>query len=151
MSSQAYQSNSSTLLSSGATAQTSFTSTSAASTPQTINVFQLSQDARDPAQFLHLLLSQTHYLYLPDSATTFMEWWQTTSYTVAMTQGKPKHHNPVWQLTSQTSEVWSNYQQVAHWMTGLPKVICISCQAVLDHPNQKDHGTSSMSKHQESC
>lgn len=68
----------------------------------------------------------------------FVSWWLQTDY------GMKKRIN--WDTRHQ-SACWKQIDQVADAKTGKPAVMCNQCIAVLDHPANCRHGTSSMNKH----
>ena len=68
----------------------------------------------------------------------FVAWWLGTDY------GTKKRIN--WDTRHQ-SDCWKQFDQVAEVKTGRPAVMCNQCIAVLDHPANSRHGTSSMNKH----
>jgi hypothetical protein len=81
------------------------------------------------------------------SKTEFIEWWLTTQYGL-----KPKGERPHWDKKGYTSELWHNFDQVAHIKTGQPKAICKACHQIVDHPvtpNKKGtkYGTNALKRH----
>jgi arylamine N-acetyltransferase len=77
-------------------------------------------------------------LYSDMSKNQFVDWWLTTDF------GKQKRIH--WD-GRHSSQSWQCFDQVAHMTTGEPKVMCNRCAAILDHPQNSRHGTSTMNKH----
>lgn len=87
-------------------------------------------------------------LYEPENSMEFLIWWAKTEYgQVLNSEGRSRIK---WSIESHYAEVWRHFDQVADILTGRPKVICKSCSTLLDHPQHKKHGTSTMGKHQKS-
>lgn len=79
---------------------------------------------------------------MEDSRKQFVEWWLTTGY------GKnPERHGTLHWDGKKTSEIWQNFEQVAHEKTGQPKVMCRRCLTTLTHPGYKRAGTSTLQHH----
>lgn len=81
------------------------------------------------------------YLIYPidmaDKQEEFVQWWLRTGFG----QRRRIHWN-----TRHSSAVWQHFSEVADRKTGAPKVKCLKCKALLDHPGL-GNGTSTMSKH----
>jgi hypothetical protein len=76
------------------------------------------------------------------SKAKFIEWWQTTVHgsdteTQQRLRWDAKH----------ISDIWENFDQVAHHVTGVPMVMCRICGVTLPHPNTKQSGTNTMKRH----
>ncbi|KAJ5809030.1 uncharacterized protein N7503_001248 [Penicillium pulvis] len=79
---------------------------------------------------------------------SFLKWWKTTLN--GLKDIKPslnwaKHGN---------SMIWSHIEQIAEVQTGLPKVRCIACNMLFNHPNWSNsggsiNGTSTIRRHVE--
>jgi hypothetical protein len=72
------------------------------------------------------------------SKDEFVAWWLLTDF------GKKKRVH--WDSRHQAN-YWKQFEQVTHGKTGKPGVICVKCNAVLDHPSNGHYGTSSMNKY----
>jgi hypothetical protein len=71
----------------------------------------------------------------------FILWWvQTQAET-------PKQFR--WD-TKRTSPAWDNFDQVAHFITGEPKVLCRKCGKTFAHPQSTSNGTNTMNRHTKS-
>ncbi|KAJ5260978.1 hypothetical protein N7524_008611 [Penicillium chrysogenum] len=72
----------------------------------------------------------------------FMKWWLDTNL------GQQKELR--WDA-KHASDAWEGFDQVAHYSSGLPKVMCQRCGTILDHPNFNPkgapHGTSGIKRH----
>lgn len=68
----------------------------------------------------------------------FVAWWLQTDYGIK----KRIHWN-----TRHQADCWKQFDQVADAKSGKPTVMCNKCIAILDHPANCHHGTSSMNKH----
>jgi hypothetical protein len=78
------------------------------------------------------------FLYSDMSKDQFVAWWLTTDF------GKRKRVH--WD-GRHSSPCWEYFDQVADMTTGEPKVMCNRCAAILEHPQNSRHGTSTMNKH----
>lgn len=79
---------------------------------------------------------------MEDSRRQFVEWWLTTGY------GKnPERYGALHWDGKRTSDIWENFEQVAHEETGQPKVMCKRCSTTLTHPGYKRAGTSTLQHH----
>ena len=74
-------------------------------------------------------------------SNSLLRWLQTQYATV---EGNDKRIN--WK-SKHSSEVWENFDQVAHQLTGEAKVMCRRCGKILPHPQEKGDGTNSMKRH----
>jgi len=66
----------------------------------------------------------------------FLKWWRTTPN--GLKDIKPALN---W-AKKQSSRIWSHIEQVAEVRTGLPKVRCIACNLIFNHPNWNHSGSS---------
>lgn len=88
---------------------------------------------------------KAYVLYTEMSHTEWVDWWLQTEYGSRSKIAWDSNH---------LSDVWKNYDQVAHSIDGAPKVMCKRCSQVLEHPysKRKDgkegrHGTTTMTRH----
>ena len=80
----------------------------------------------------------------------FLKWWKTTLNGLKVV--KPSLS---W-VKKGPSKIWSHIEQVAEVQTGLPRVRCIACHMLLNHPNWSNsggsiNGTSTIRRHIEKC
>lgn len=85
-------------------------------------------------------------LYDPATADQFMPWWRATNFAKELAN-KGKSHS--WGSAKRTSSAWKEFQEVAAFPGGQPKVRCSHCSVLLEHPQPKNHGTTAMSRHLE--
>ncbi|CAG8265945.1 unnamed protein product, partial [Penicillium salamii] len=69
----------------------------------------------------------------------FIQWW-------VQTQAEETTKRIRWDA-KRTSDVWDNFDQVAHFVTGEPKVLCRKCGKTLPHPQSTSNRTNSMKRH----
>jgi hypothetical protein len=69
----------------------------------------------------------------------FIHWW-------VQTQADETQKRIRWDA-KRTSTAWDNFEQVAHFITGEPKVLCRKCGITLPHPQSTANGTNSMKRH----
>jgi hypothetical protein len=69
----------------------------------------------------------------------FIQWWMQT-------QPEDIQKKMRWN-TKRTSDVWQSFDQVAHFATGEPRVLCQKCGKTLPHPNITQNGTSALKRH----
>ncbi|KAJ5084993.1 hypothetical protein N7532_009764 [Penicillium argentinense] len=63
---------------------------------------------------------------MEDSRKQFVEWWLTTGY------GKQQEGGNIHWDGKKTSDIWQNFEQVAHERTGQVKVMCTKCSSKED-------------------
>lgn len=71
--------------------------------------------------------------------TEFIQWWMETQ---PYDTQKKMHWD-----AKRTSDVWQDFDQVAHHTTGEPRVLCRNCGRTLPHPNVTQNGTSALKRH----
>lgn len=81
-------------------------------------------------------------LFSEMSKNEFVEWWLQTDF-----GSKLGHQGKIRWDAKHTSNAWKNFDQVAHYITGEPKVLCQRCKKTLPHPHYTGHGTNSMGRH----
>lgn len=69
----------------------------------------------------------------------FVLWW-------VQTQADETQKRIRWDA-KRTSTAWEHFDQVAHFITGEPKVLCRRCGKTLPHPQSTANGTNSMKRH----
>ncbi|KAJ5300236.1 hypothetical protein N7508_007519 [Penicillium antarcticum] len=107
-------------------------------------LFEVPQPISDPESLRRVGpdRKKIYVLYNDMSKEQFIAWWLQTQY--ATVEGNGKRIN--WK-SKHSSEVWDNFDQVAHQLTGEAKVMCRRCGKVLPHPQEKGDGTNSMKRH----
>jgi hypothetical protein len=83
-------------------------------------------------------------LYSDMSKDDFLHWWLETQFGNAQSEKKKKIH---WDGARHISDIWKHFDQVAHHVTGEPKVMCRKCGKIMDHPNHTLNGTNSLRRH----
>jgi hypothetical protein len=76
------------------------------------------------------------------SRKQFVEWWLTTGFGL-----DPQCRDGLHWDGKKKSDLWENFEQVAHEKTGEPKVMCKHCFSTLAHPGHKRAGTSALKTH----
>jgi hypothetical protein len=76
------------------------------------------------------------------SRKQFVEWWLTTGFGM-----NPQCRDGLHWDGKKKSDLWENFEQVAHEKTGEPKVMCKHCFSTLAHPGHKRAGTSALKTH----
>jgi hypothetical protein len=87
-------------------------------------------------------------LYTEMDRQDFVKWWLMTRYGSELNGGPRKRIK--WDGVACHSEGWKHFDQVADITTGLPKIMCRRCATLLDHPQHKPNGTTSMNRHRRS-
>lgn len=82
---------------------------------------------------------QPFVLWTEEMNDDFCEWWLKTDY------GSRIKRNIF--ESKRTAECWKHFHQVAAIKDGAPKVMCKTCNHLLNHPADGHRGTSSMNKH----
>lgn len=101
----------------------------------------------------------TYFLFDAMNHSNWVDWWLQTDYgsTNTMIPWDSQH--------GAASETWKQYEQVAHVVSGSPKVMCKRCGLILEHPygtkkqtsNGKStekvnrHGTTTITRHLETA
>jgi hypothetical protein len=95
------------------------------------------------------LFSGTGVLYssesgseMDESRKSFVRWWLTAEF-----GSQPEIQNSIRWDGKTTSNIWNNFNQVAHEKTGKPKVMCTTYLCTLVHPRYRRAGSSPMSAH----
>lgn len=83
-------------------------------------------------------------LYADMSKAEFITWWLQTQFGSRLDQQKKIRWD-----AKRSSPSWKNYDQVAHCVTGEPKIICRRCGKDFPHPHSHSNGTNSMKRHYE--
>jgi hypothetical protein len=96
--------------------------------------------------------AQTYVICEDMNKEQFVEWWIQTQ------SGHSEHQSTFWDRKGQRADIWADFEQVAHFVTGQPKVMCKHCGAILNHPNSMVHtkagtagkqGTTALRRHLE--
>jgi hypothetical protein len=66
----------------------------------------------------------------------FLKWWRTTP------NGSKDIKKALNWAKRGSSTIWSHIEQLAEVRTGLPKVRCLACNLLLNHPNWSNSGSS---------
>ena len=93
-------------------------------------------------------------LFDHDLAEVFMEWWKETEFGEKMAANdNPRFRNPNWLSKTRTAPAWAEFVQAAERTTGRPKLICRHCDEALEHPNNRNSGSSGITAHlnRETC
>ncbi|KAI9784871.1 MAG: hypothetical protein M1816_000716, partial [Peltula sp. TS41687] len=83
-----------------------------------------------------------------------MAWWKETEFGEKVAANdNPGFRNPNWLSTTRTAPAWAEFIQAAERTTGRPKLICRHCDEVLEHPNNRNSGSSGITAHlnRETC
>lgn len=72
----------------------------------------------------------------------FINWWLQTEY-----GSQSEYQKKIRWDAKRSSSTWKNYDQVAHHISGEPKVMCRRCGKDFTHPHQHANGTNSMKRH----
>jgi hypothetical protein len=96
--------------------------------------------------------AQTYVICEDKNKEQFVDWWIQTQ------SGHSEHQSTFWDRKGQRAGIWADFEQVAHFITGQPKVMCKHCGAILNHPNSIVHtkagtagkqGTTALRRHLE--
>lgn len=82
-------------------------------------------------------------LYSDMSKDDFITWWLETHFGGTQVDRKKVH----WDGAKHHSDIWAHFDQVAHYTSGEPKVMCRNCGKILHHPNYTSNGTNSLRRH----
>lgn len=82
---------------------------------------------------------QPFILWTEEMNDDFCEWWLETDF------GARRKRNIF--ENKRTTECWKHFHQVAAISDGTPKVMCKTCNHILNHPTNSHCGTSLMNKH----
>ncbi|RHZ50298.1 uncharacterized protein CDV56_100590 [Aspergillus thermomutatus] len=85
---------------------------------------------------------KSYVLYEDMSKEEYISWWIQTQYASIEDQRKKIRWDG-----KRSSDAWKNFNQVAHHISGQPKVMCRRCGTVLPHPHEHSNGTNSMKRH----
>ena len=76
--------------------------------------------------------------------TSFLIWWEETSYAVLLRQ-RGKHHK--WGESRRNSAWWTHFAEGATFPQGHPRLRCKYCGRLLKHPYIRNTGTTAMRNH----
>lgn len=82
-------------------------------------------------------------VYSEMSKEDFIFWWLQTIHGNELRE----RNKSFWDRSRSHSEAWNSFKQVAHTVTGDPKIVCQKCGQLLDHPSRKLNGTTPMARH----
>lgn len=82
-------------------------------------------------------------VYSEMSKEDFIFWWLQTIHGNELRE----RNKSFWDRSRSLSEAWKSFKQVAHTVTGDPKIACQKCDQLLDHPSRKLNGTTPMARH----
>jgi hypothetical protein len=80
-------------------------------------------------------------LYSEMSKNDFINWWLQTEY-----GSLSDHRKKIRWDAKRSSSAWDNYDQVAHHVSGEPRIMCRRCGKDFPHPHQHANGTNSMKR-----
>lgn len=80
-------------------------------------------------------------LYAEMTWNDFVLWWLQTEFSSKPT---PEWHH--WD-TKYHSKEWANFDQIAHYQTGEPMIMCKRCGKILPHPQQNAGGINSIKQY----
>jgi hypothetical protein len=121
-----------------------------------------AQDTREVVPFKTLGNPPTVNRYLLRHHTQFVQWWLDQRWIAArVREDGPDllidyERQLNWKGTARRSDIWKKYRQGAYIDTiskvedrGKPVVVCRTCGAIIDHPNntRAPNGTSTMTQH----
>lgn len=87
-------------------------------------------------------------MYTSNTAQTFVDWWITTEWGVGVAEENPEFPDPNWESDQRRrTDVWEQFEQGARRENGEPMVLCLGCDMVLSHPNNKRAGSGNLGKH----
>jgi hypothetical protein len=93
--------------------------------------------------------SDTENKYTFDQeVAAFLDWWQDTDSARKMQQ---KGKKMIWGGGLKRSSAWKYFIEVATFPQGDPKVRCIHCYTLLEHPIPQRGGTKTMTTHTETA
>ncbi|KAJ5300184.1 hypothetical protein N7508_007427 [Penicillium antarcticum] len=95
-----------------------------------------------PLQQYWVLYSSKPSREMDESRKSFVTWWLNTEF-----GSKPDIQDSIRWDGKKTSNIWDNFNQVAHEKTGKPKVMCTTCLCTLVHPRFRRAGSSPMNAH----
>ncbi|KAJ5871083.1 uncharacterized protein N7529_003436 [Penicillium soppii] len=76
----------------------------------------------------------------------FIEWWRQTIH-----GGQEDIQKKIRWDAKHISEGWKQFDQVAHYTTGEPLILCRLCGIILPHPMSKPNGTNTINRHPNSA
>lgn len=91
--------------------------------------------------------TKTYVIFEDMNKEEFVNWWIQTQ------SGQPTDIPKIWDRKGYRADIWADFDQVAHYISGQPKVMCKHCGAILNHPNSVIHpksgkqGTTALRRH----
>ena len=92
--------------------------------------------------------AKTCILYDEDNRQAFHAWWGRTSWATNVENKTSQGRSTMsWVTKGRNAQCWKNFNQIAVAKTGCPKLQCIICGSLLEHPSPKNAGSNSMTRH----
>lgn len=108
----------------------------------------ISSDLSIPGDLEYADNAKTCILYEEDSRQAFYAWWCRTPWATNMANKNSQGKSTMsWTTKGKNAQCWKNFNQIAVAKTGCPKLQCIICGSLLEHPSPKNTGSNSMTRH----
>ncbi|KAJ6125924.1 hypothetical protein N7471_010417 [Penicillium samsonianum] len=118
--------------------------------PSDLESSQQTIESTPASELLHPMISSSlerfgndWIVYSEMSKENFIFWWLQTIHGNELRE----RNKSFWDRSRSHSEAWNSFKQVAHTVTGDPKIVCQKCGQLLDHPSRKLNGTTPMARH----
>ncbi|KAJ5642601.1 hypothetical protein N7490_006601 [Penicillium lividum] len=118
--------------------------------PSDLESSQQTIESTPASKLLHPMISSSlerfgndWIVYSEISKEDFIFWWLQTIHGNELRE----RNKSFWDRSRSHSEAWNSFKQVAHTVTGDPKIVCQKCGQLLDHPSRKLNGTTPMARH----
>lgn len=86
-------------------------------------------------------------IFNPTQTEVFLEWWLTTRWGLGSAEEDPSYPDPVWNSELRKMNEWQMYEQGASERSGKPVVVCLMCNKILVHPNNRRTGSGNLRRH----
>jgi hypothetical protein len=101
-----------------------------------------------PADLQYTDETRTCVIFEEDKEQAFNAWWYRTSWATNIKHKTPQGRSIMcWTTKGRTASCWKGFNQVAVASTGHPKLQCVACNSLLEHPSPKNSGINSMTRH----
>jgi hypothetical protein len=86
-------------------------------------------------------------IHSSQNSSAFDDWWITTEWGMQVALEDSEYRKPNWGSESRSVQPWSMFEEGAYRRSGKPVVMCMLCDCVLAHPNNKTSGSGNLARH----
>ena len=101
-----------------------------------------------PSDLQYIDEARTCVLFEEDKEQVFKAWWCQTPWAKNVAHKTREGKSVmIWTTKGRTAPCWKQFNQIAVTSSGHPKLQCVICGTLLEHPSPKNSGINSMTRH----